>query len=209
MQVVRLKRVDKGPAAEVYARAFRDYPMVTHYWPDPERRARHLTWYLGCAIEYGLRYGEVYTTPDVAGIAVWLPPGQTHITTWRYFLAGYLPIALRMGIRQFFTETMPSDEWVQQVHEEIVPGPHWYLWGIAVDPKRQGQGIGTALMRPGLERADAQHLPCYLETHDEVNVLFYTRRGFDLVRTEQVPGSDLRFWCFLREPGGTGDGGRV
>ena len=28
----------------------------------------------------------------------------------------------------------------------------------------------------------------------------YTRCGFDLVRTVQVPGSDLRFWCFLREP---------
>jgi ribosomal protein S18 acetylase RimI-like enzyme len=202
MDVVRLRPSERKAAAKVYARAFLNYPMVTHYWPDPERRARYLAWYLGCAIDYGLRYGEAYTTPDVAGIAVWLPPGQTHITTWRYVVAGYLPLPLRMGIRQFFTVTLESDEWVQQVHEEIVPGPHWYLWGIAVDPGRQGQGIGTTLMRPGLERADAQHLPCYLETHDEKNVPFYTNRGFDLVRTAQVPGSDLRFWCFLREPGG-------
>jgi ribosomal protein S18 acetylase RimI-like enzyme len=202
MDVVRLRPPERKAAAVVYARAFFEYPMVTHYWPKPKRRARYLAWYLGCAIDYGLRYGEVYTTPDVAGIAVWLPPGQTHITTWRYILAGYLPLPLRMGIRQFFTETMPSDEWVQRIHEEIVPGAHWYLWGIAVDPGRQGKGIGTALMRPGLERADAQHLPCYLETHDERNVPFYTRRGFDLVRTAQVPGSDLCFWCFLREPGG-------
>jgi len=56
------------------------------------------------------------------------------------------------------------------------------------------------LVQPGLERADIQHVPCYLETHDETNVPFYTRRGFVLVRTGQVPGTDLRFWCLLREP---------
>jgi len=34
------------------------------------------------------------------------------------------------------------------------------------------------LMQPGLERADAQHLPCYLETHSDKNASFYTRCAF-------------------------------
>jgi hypothetical protein len=55
-------------------------------------------------------------------------------------------------------------------------------------------------MKPGLEIADQQHLPCYLETHDEANIPYYQKRGFELVRSEQVPGVGLRFWCFVRQP---------
>jgi ribosomal protein S18 acetylase RimI-like enzyme len=206
MDVIRLDPSEKGVAAQVYARSFFDYPMITYYWPDPERRARYLEWYWGCAIEYGLRYGQVDATPDVAGAVLWLPPGRTDVTTWRYIRAGFLPLPVRMGIRQFLTRTMKSDDLVHQVHQvhqEIMPERHWYLWAIAVDPDRQGQGIGTLLVRPGLARADAERLPSYGETHDERNMAFYTKLGFELVRTVQVPDSDLRFWCFVREPGGS------
>ena len=175
--------------------------MITYYWPDLDHRKRYLEWYLGCALNYGFRYGEVYSTPGITGIAIWLPPGQTQLTPRRYIRSGFLLTPLRMGINHYFTQTTRNEELVLQVHEEIIPGAHWYLWAIAVDPDRQGQGIGTILMQPGLERADAgAQLPCYLETHDENNIPFYQKQGFDMVRTEQVPGSELRFWCFVREP---------
>ena len=77
--------------------------------------------------------------------------------------------------------------------------PHWYMWGLAVDPVRQGQGIGAALLREGLRKVDGQGMPCYLETHAEQNLPFYEKEGFAVVRSEQVLGSELRFWCMLRE----------
>jgi len=199
MDVIRLKPSEKRLATEAFARSFFDYPMITFYWPDTDRRARYLEWYEGCIINYGFRYGEVYTTPDIAGLAIWLPPGQTRITTWRYIRTGFLPTPFFMGIRQFYTRVTKNEDMVLQVHREVMPGPHWYLWAIAVDPDQQGKGVGTVLMRPGLESADPQHLPCYVETHDEKHLPFYRKGGFDLVRMEQVPGSDLRFWCLLRE----------
>lgn len=200
MDVIRLTPPEKSLAAKVCARSFFDYPMTTFDWPDPNRRARYLEWFWGCGIDYGLRYGEVYSTPGIDGVIVWLPPGQTHITTWRYILVGLHWLPFLMGFKQFFTKTMRRDDLEQKVHEEIISGPHWYLWIIAVDPVKQGKGVGTILMRKGLEIADAQHLPCYLETYDEKNVLFYQKHGFELVRTEQVPGSKLCFWCLFRQP---------
>ena len=92
------------------------------------------------------------------------------------------------------------------VHAEIMhQRPHWYLWGLAVDPQNQGQGTGTALLRAGLQQVDAQGMPCYLETHAEQNVAFYSAEGFEVVRSVQVPDSELSFWCMLREAhqGGT------
>ena len=81
-----------------------------------------------------------------------------------------------------------------------MPCPHWYLWGLAVDPDCQGQGIGSWLMKPGVKRAAQQGLPIYLETHDEKNVPFYQKRGFNLVRSERVPSANLPFWCMVRQP---------
>lgn len=40
----------------------------------------------------------------------------------------------------------------------------------------------------------------YLETLNEKNVLYYQKLGFDLIRTESVPGFDLKFWCMVRPP---------
>jgi hypothetical protein len=63
MQVIRLAPSQKKQAARVYTRAFFDYPMLVFYFPDRKRRERYLEWYLGCAITYALRYGEVYNHP--------------------------------------------------------------------------------------------------------------------------------------------------
>ncbi len=143
--------------------------------------------------------GEVHTTPDVRAIAIWLPPGQTATTTWRYLRSGYLRVPLMMGLREFLSATR-SDSQLHYLHGEIMERPHWYLWALAVDPDKQGKGIGTALLRHGAQKAQAQGMPCYLETHDEGNLPFYMREGFSLVRAAQIPGSDLRLWCLVREP---------
>jgi predicted N-acetyltransferase YhbS len=77
---------------------------------------------------------------------------------------------------------------------------HYYLWGLAVDPKWQQKGVGTALLKPFLEKADSEKMPVYLETHDEKNVLYYQRQGFSLIHTSSIPKYELPIWCMLREP---------
>ena len=59
--------------------------------------------------------------------------------------------------------------------------PHWYLPFIGVDPVRQGQGIGAALLRPILEKCDAERLPAYLESSNPRNRPLYQRHGFEMV----------------------------
>ena len=199
MNTAKLKPSQKKLAAKVWARSFFDYPSMVYSWPDSAQRERHLERYLGWALNYGFRYGETYTTPELSGISIWLPPGQTSVTTWKYMLSGYFQLPLVMRISHIFTRTLKNEKAVHTAHQEIMPRPHWYLWGIAVDPDQQGKGIGRALLQPGLEKADADQLPCYLETHDENNIAYYRKRVFDLVCIEVIPDSNLKFWCFSRE----------
>ena len=78
--------------------------------------------------------------------------------------------------------------------------PHYYLWGLTVDPNQKRKGIGTALLKPVIEKADVEQKPIYLETHDENNVAYYQRHGFSLVYTGKFPKFDLSIWCMVREP---------
>ncbi len=53
--------------------------------------------------------------------------------------------------------------------------PHLYLAVLGADPSAQGQGVGSALLRAGLQLADEERWPAYLETATERNVALYGR----------------------------------
>lgn len=92
-------------------------------------------------------------------------------------------------------------ELVSRHHERLVQAPHWYLLILGVEPERQGQGIGSALIAPNLARADAEGLPCYLETAKEPNVMFYRRHGFEVRDEENIPGGGPKVWMMVRQSG--------
>ncbi len=68
-------------------------------------------------------------------------------------------------------------------------------------PARQGFGIGGMLIQPVLALADIDRLPCYLETMNEKNVLFYEKYGFKVMNDGVVPRHRLHVRAMLCEPG--------
>lgn len=201
MEIIRLDPHQIGRASEVLAAAFFDYPMFTFYFPDPRRRTRYLPWYFKNILNTAQRYGEVYVTPEVSGVIFTLPPGHTKISMWEYIQSGFLLTPFMLGFRNY-RRSMECEDFVGATQIELMKNrPHYYLWGLAVDPRQKAQGIGAALLRPLLAQADDQKMPVYLETHDEKNVRYYQKYGFDLLTTRQIPKYQLPIWCMLREPG--------
>ena len=78
------------------------------------------------------------------------------------------------------------------------PGLHFYLAALGVEPERQGEGIGTALVQPALAMADADGIAAYLETATGRNVLLYERLGFTVVEELTLPDTDVHGWLMLR-----------
>ena len=81
---------------------------------------------------------------------------------------------------------------------KAVHGPHWYLGMVGTRPERQGQGLGQALLAVGTDQADAEGLPCYLETGTEANVAFYSKRGFEV--TGEAKAEGFTVWAMVRPP---------
>jgi GNAT superfamily N-acetyltransferase len=75
-----------------------------------------------------------------------------------------------------------------------------YLLNLAVESARQQHGIGSALIVPVLARADRNKQPCYLETNNPNNLPFYTKHGFVVAHSGQVPNNGPAFWAMLRKP---------
>ena len=122
-----------------------------------------------------LPLGHVYTTEDSAGRR-----------------SGARPTAAARGCSELFQllPTAPflvSSRMVRALRllfeiDALHPKePHWYLATLGTEPDRQGQGIGSALLRPVLARVDEEGVPAYLESSKERNVPLYARFGFEVI----------------------------
>jgi ribosomal protein S18 acetylase RimI-like enzyme len=200
LEPVRMRKDQNRPVGDVLGRAFETNPGFVWALPDASSRLRKLTWFMETATKIGDKYGEVYTTPEgVDGGAIWLPPGKTTLSLPQMLTGGFLSAPLRWGIGPFM-RFMGVVSRFEHLHKEAMPGDHWYLFILGVDPPRQQQGIGSALIQPGLRKADESRLPCYLETDKTEDVAFYRKHGFDVLVTENFPKGGPTFWTMRRPP---------
>lgn len=189
----RATRADASRLRVVLAEAFHDDPMFGWLIPDDARRPARLRRHFGVELLHlALPRGHVWTTQDLAGAALIMPPGA-----WRAPLGATLREGRAFGGRVGLAAMLGAA--IEWHHPRHVPGPHYYVRDIGVLPQMQGRRLGSALLRPTLERCDEEGLPAYLEASSERNAALYERLGFDHVRELRVAGSPpLRL--MLRQP---------
>ena len=68
--LIKLGTRDVVPAARMLARAFREYPLLTHAVPDAALRERAAFYFCQFDLYYCIRYGVVYaTSAQMEGVA--------------------------------------------------------------------------------------------------------------------------------------------
>ena len=199
-EIVPLRERDLPAAAAALSRAFHDDPLQMYVFPDPVERAARSPALFTPLLRYGLLFGEILTTAGgPVGAAVWLGPAAWEVTQERAKAAGLdeLPTVLGAAAAERFLSVLAA---IDPYHHRDVPPAHWYVMVVGVAPEAQGTGIGRALLRPMIDRADAAGQPCYLETAQPTNVALYEKLGFDRVVDTREPQSGLRLWTFRHSP---------
>lgn len=199
IEVRRATEEDVPALAGVLARAFTDDPPFHWVFRDNETRHDRLTALFGLAlVGVFLPKGEVYTTTDLGGAALWEPrPGEPAGDDEGAFAAA-------MAASGFLPEEADRMQTYLGMMGDAHPEEpaHWYLGVLGVDLPRQGQGIGSACMAPVLARLDDAGDPAYLESSNEKNLPLYERHGFRVVGVLDLPdGPPL--WRMWREPRST------
>ena len=191
----RATGADVQPLARTLARAFFDDPVAMWAFDHDDLRPGALERFQATRLRQLLGEEEVWMSEDHACAALWAPPGRWR-TTVRQDAA-----LLRSFTHPRLLSRLPLvalgllDIERKHPHEP----PHYYLAMLGTDPEHQGQGLGSALMRPILERCDVDGVGAFLESSKERNIDFYARHGFRVVQEIRLPRGP-RMWQMWRDP---------
>jgi GNAT superfamily N-acetyltransferase len=178
--------------ASVLGRAFAVEPMMR--WPlgecdDVEER---LIRAFEMFMEKPIRLGMVWEAGTATGALIWIPADQMNAVEDGN-LAMRSVYEREDGARRFDRFW----DWVDSKHPDE---PLALLDSLAVEPAARGRGIGSALIRHGLDQARNEGHGSLLETGNPRNVPLYERHGFRVVDDADVPGGGPHIWFMRWDP---------
>jgi GNAT superfamily N-acetyltransferase len=181
--------------AGVLARAFEDDPVSEWFFPDEADRLDRLErMFRLINVPDALHDDEAYTTDDYAGVALWVPPNKPKpgpVASLRLLASlvrvsgRHTPLALR-GL-SYMESKFPEQ-------------PHAHLVFIGTEPARQGEGVGSLLLRRTLPRLDRDGVPAYLEASTLRSRALYLRHGFVDMDEMRMPDGGPTLWRMWRDP---------
>jgi GNAT superfamily N-acetyltransferase len=196
-RVIRLQQHQLPQAAGVLAESFVEDPVTNYFFPDQWRRLAAMEYIFGAYLKMGLRIGEVLTTSDIRGAAIWIHPGR-RLSVGHALRSSLLLLPFRYGPMSS-VRMIRYLRLVNKIRDRHPLLDAWYLFGLGVKQDYRGGGVGSALICPMLQIADAEQRQCYLETSTQRNLKFYKDHGFRIANKGIVSGSELQVWLMIRD----------
>ena len=171
---------DEGQVKEVINKAFDNDPTWQWMFPDTESRHRIMPF----IVQGILRFPNSFKTRNLEAVALWVPPGETELSTEQEQEALDL---LREIVGDRYDEVIATFELFESHHPQDTP--HYYLSLLGTHPDHRGKGLGMALLRENLAAIDEEDMPAYLESSNPANNQRYESVGFKVVCTYQAPNN--------------------
>ena len=193
-----LTLADVDAAGALLGRAFQDNPayraILSHLSDDARAAAvaRVKTGFTAAAVRHQEAHG-IWSDGRLVAVSLTCAPGQYphRLAAFARHAAGCLTTGWR-GIKGF----LRVDGYITRRH---IREPHHYLFVLGVEPAEQGRELGKALLRSLSDRADAERLPCYLETDKPTSVALYRTAGYVVLTEADVRGvAGLHLWTMRR-----------
>lgn len=196
MTIRLASKEDAEAIKDLVKKVFRDDPLMIWYLLQDHRQAAASEIFFDFLVNtYCLPHGLCWVTADVSGAALWTPPGKWELPLMRQFsLIGV--IVRSFGWRSLMLKFSERQK-IDRHHPRI---PHYYLAALGVSKELRGQGVGSALLKPILDRSDREGIGCYLETSLERNLNFYQRHGFIVTQRLGIGPDKFPLWLMWRDP---------
>ena len=199
LEIRPIRGDQRSEVAGLLARAFLHDPAFLGVMPDisDSERLKRSTILFAADLAACLKQGCPIYAQDrnrVAAALLAYPPGGyplsslvqirmllSIIATGKPFLPGrWKPFQLLLSLLNETSKIHPKQ-------------PHYYLEWLGVDPQYQGQGLGSALLKTVLQKADQETIPTYLETAQPRNLPLYQRLGFRTFCEKTILGIPVYF----------------
>lgn len=186
-------------AVQVLSRAFVDDPVTLAVYRKYSvgRRIKALSSDFTNEMFVCIQKGYAFQANEgtrVIGAAMTYPPGTYPFPLWDQWL-----LLIKSILANGFYNIQGWMRWLAETEKHHPSEPHFYLLYIGVEPEFQGKSVGSALMKHLIEKADQDHIGCYLENSNRRNIPFYQRFGFQITLEKDVIG--VPTWFMWRPPG--------
>ncbi|RKR82003.1 acetyltransferase (GNAT) family protein [Mucilaginibacter gracilis] len=155
--------------------------------------------YLDYSMQEATQYGRLFIPDgDPNGVSIWARPMDESAETAKK-LAKKSFIRQNIGKHSLHIYDLINAFMADKVQQSI-PDDAWYLSILGVNPARQGQGLGSALVRGVLQDTDRLMKPTYLETFNPKSLPFYQRLGYEIIAKVDEPNTNASYWVLMRKP---------
>ena len=180
-KVDKATRDRKSALIEVLLIAFSTDPIARFGMPRADQYLNGMRIVFDAFATEAVAAGGAWLCEDIGGGALWMPPGRKPSEESFAQTASYVE-PTRM--ENFF-------QLLDKMDAAHPTEPHWYLGFIGVDVARQGEGLGSAMLKASLRDIDAQSGLAYLESSNPRNLPLYERFGFEVTQEIQVGDSPV------------------
>ena len=191
-----VKKEDLKQSAEAIAAAFRDDPAI-RYLLGGETTGDNDWRYFFTILQ--AVYGKcliLSSDQAIQNLLVLFPPRLKGVPVFRFFMNGGIGLCRFFGPR-LFIRSLNYENNCQRIKDRFLTPNTWYCMCFVVRPEKQGQGMGSRLIKPVLQAMDDYHIPLYLETHKETNTRIYEHLGFHMVDISVIPGTNTAQYAML------------
>ncbi|HYN74896.1 MAG TPA: GNAT family N-acetyltransferase, partial [Candidatus Limnocylindria bacterium] len=177
---------DRPRVVATVVAAFVADPAFRFFFPDDRTYPADAAAFAGFLFDKRVDRGALWVANGGAAVSLWDRP------------AGPAAPELTLDVPEDARDRLAAYD--SAVHPALPRTPHWYLGVLATDPAHAGQGWGRAVMGAGLEEAEREELPAFLETTNDGNVAVYERAGWSVSSTAVVGPLHVRI---MRHPAGS------
>jgi len=178
--VTKATMLDFDRVIHTVALAFARDPVTRWFYPRPHDFLKYWPRLVEALGGAAFAHDAAWFADDYAAGALWLPPGvESDFAAIDALLEESIDPAHADVLADFFGQLdayHPND-------------PYWHLMFLGVDPSRQGNGYGSALLEETLRQVDELHMVAALESTNIANVPLYERFGFEV--TGEIQAGDI------------------
>ena len=172
VEIPKIINVDSSKAEEVKSAlilGFASDPLIRWIFPNPVKYLRSMEFWMEEFSKLSFANKGVFADENFYGASLWHPPGAHLDAESLSSSFEDIPGNRVENVLKFFDELSnyhPNED-------------HWYLTFIALDPSKQGMGIGSFILKEALQVIDGQGKIAYLESSNPKNMSLYERYGFE------------------------------
>lgn len=204
-RLYRVKKKDLPQLQDLLTECFQEDPLYHKLIPDDEIREKLLPLLFRSDLLEYFRECDIFAdSEDLNSIIVVSDESEVY-NTLRYYMTEFMAtirtdsylikedLSLKTLHNFIIGKDYLNSKWTEELHDD----DRIHIIYIAVRPSMQHHGLSALLINEVIEYADREGLMISLETHNEKNISFYQRFGFD-VYEEINEHFGLTQYCLVR-----------